>query len=163
MIIVDIATISAILLGTAAVIGICLTIVQLRQLVAQRKTDMLVRLSPWFDIGFSEWQEISNAVVSCEFKDYGDFVEKYGPVTIDKPLQKAIATVSNYYEGIGILLKRGLVDKELIHDLYGGLIVVSWEKISPIVVEIRKRSPDAWVHFELLYRSMKGMDDKKEP
>jgi len=45
-----------------------------------------------------------------------------------------------------------------IRDLYGNLIVASWEKIPPLVVEIRKRSPSSWDNFEYLYRSMKEID-----
>lgn len=160
---VDLATLSAIMIGSAAVIGLFLTMIQLRQLTAQRRTDMLVRLSPYFSIGFSEWQTMSNVVLSSEFKDYDEFVSKYGPMVIDKPLQTALATVSNYYEGIGILLKRGLVEKELIHDLYGGTVISTWEKLIPLTVELRKRSPGSWENFEKLYLAMKEIDSWQGP
>ena len=153
----DLATISAIILGSAAIIGLFLTAIQLRQLIAQRKTDMLIRLSPWFSIGFGGRQTMSNAILSSEFRDYDDFVTTYGPPTIDKPLQTALATVSNYYEGIGILLRRKLVDEDLIHNLYGGLIVTTWEKMLPVVNEVRKRSLSSWVNFEYLYKVMKDL------
>lgn len=159
----DLATLSAIVLGSAAVVGLYLTTIQLRQLTAQRRTDMLIRLSPYFSIGFSEWQTMSNTVLSSEFKDYDEFVTKYGPMVIDKPLQTALATVSNYYEGIGILLKRGLVEEELIHDLYGGMIISTWEKLVPLAIELRKRSPGSWENFEKLYLAMKRIDSRRAP
>ncbi|KAF5035833.1 hypothetical protein DSECCO2_581450 [anaerobic digester metagenome] len=158
----ELATVSAIILGSAAVVGLFLTTIQLRQLAAQRRTDMLIRLSPYFSIGFSEWQTMSSTVLSSEFKDYDEFVNKYGPMVIDKPLQTAIATVSNYYEGIGILLKRGLVEQELIHDLYGGTIISTWEKLYPLAVELRKRSPGSWENFERLYAAMKEIDSRTD-
>lgn len=118
---------------------------------------MLIRLSPWFRIDFQSLQYMSNAILASEFKDYDDFVKRYGELNIDQPLQNALATISNYYEGMGILLKRKLVDKELIYDLYGGMIISIWEKIMPIAVEVKKKSPSSWVNFEYLYLEMMGV------
>ncbi|MHC1679813.1 MAG: DUF4760 domain-containing protein [Methanomassiliicoccales archaeon] len=151
----DLATVSAIALGSAAIIGLFLTVMQLRQLIAQRRTDMLIRLSPWFRIDFQDLQSMSNAILSSEFKDYEDFVKRYGELNIDQPLQNSLATMSNFYEGLGILLKRRLVDEELIRDLYGGMIVATWERMLPLVPEVRKRSPSSWDNFEYLYGEMK--------
>ncbi|OPX65581.1 MAG: hypothetical protein A4E30_00336 [Methanomassiliicoccales archaeon PtaB.Bin215] len=97
---------------------------------------------------------MSNAILSSDFKDYDDFVKRYGELNIDQPLQNSLATISNFYEGMGILLKRKLVDEDLIRDLYGGMIVATWEKILPLVPEVRKRSPSSWVNFESLYEEM---------
>ncbi len=143
------------MLGSAAIVGLFLTVVQLRQLIAQRRTDTLIRLSPWFRINFQDLQSMSNAILSSEFKDYHDFVKRYGELNIDQPLQNSLATISNFYEGMGILLKRKLVDEDLIRDLYGGMIIATWEKILPLVPEVRKRSPSSWVNFERLYEGMR--------
>jgi hypothetical protein len=154
----DLATASAIVLGSAAIIGLFLTVIQLRQLIAQRRTDMLISLSPWFRIDFQDLQSMSNAILAIECDDYDDFVKRYGELNIDNPLQNALATMSNYYEGLGILMKRKLVDKELIRDLYGSMIISTWEKILPIVPEVRKRAPSSWANFEYLYDAMVRAD-----
>jgi hypothetical protein len=150
----DLATASAIVLGSAAIIGLLLTVMQLRQLIAQRRTDMLIRLSPWFRLDHQDLQSMSNAILAMEYDDYEDFVKRYGELNIDHPLQNAIATMSNYYEGMGILTKRKLVDIDLIRDLYGGMIISIWERMLPIVSEVRKRDKSSWANFEYLYDEM---------
>ncbi len=58
-----------------------------------------------------------------------------------------------FFEGIGVLLKRNLLDIEMVDDLLGHSIKLTWEKMGPIEKETRKRwdDPRTFDDFEYLY------------
>jgi hypothetical protein len=51
-----------------------------------------------------------------EWDDYEDFMSKYGPDTNLESWSKLIS-VGQYFEDIGVLVKRGLIDPDLVDDL----------------------------------------------
>jgi hypothetical protein len=69
----------------------------------------------------------------------------------------AFDVVGNYYEGVGLLMKRGLVDSDLVQALLGPKVVCYWEKMLPFIKGLRESSGDnsTWEHFEYLYHEMK--------
>jgi hypothetical protein len=50
--------------------------------------------------------------------------------------------LGNYFEGIGILVSKKLVDADIVYNFWGGIIQSSWEKIKPLLAEMRKDSGD---------------------
>jgi len=90
-----------------------------------------------------------------EFKDWEDSVEKLHP--INNPDERTIwFSVGLFFEGIGVLVKRGLIDISLVDDLLGGMIKPTWEKMGPIEVESRVRlnNPRGFDDFEYLYNEI---------
>ena len=64
-----------------------------------------------------------------------------------------------FYQGIGVLVQRGMIDIELVNDLLGHSVVLTWEKMSPELIESRKSgtgkfSPILWKDFEFLYNEI---------
>ena len=59
-------------------------------------------------------------------------------------------SVAAFFEGIGVLLKRNLIDISLVNELLGGGITMTWETMGPIEKEsrIRFNNPDIWTEFE---------------
>lgn len=92
-----------------------------------------------------------------EIKDYDDFVKKYGPILSDSPAQIALTTVGNFFNEVGILLHRRLMDIGLATDLFTYGAAMIWEKMKPLVEGIRKElnQPEAAKWFEYLYNEMK--------
>ena len=74
-----------------------------------------------------------------EYKDYDDFMAKYGPVENPSFFDMLAAHLS-YYEGIGSLVYKKLIDIELVSDLYSSLVTSAWDKIESFVLEYRKRN-----------------------
>ena len=71
-------------------------------------------------------------------------------------LQADVNTVSSFFEGIGILLHRKLVNIGLVDDLFRESVNLVWNKVKPILYEARKQSNlpyGRW--FENLYNEMK--------
>ena len=58
-----------------------------------------------------------------------------------------------FFEGIGILLQRKLVDTRMIDDLFGGAIARAWEKVKTGVEKARQQlnDPSIYYYFEYLY------------
>ena len=70
----------------------------------------------------------------------------------------------NYFEGIGLLLKRNLMDTSFAWDLFGSSYFLAWEKVKPLVEGVRKQwgTPDVYSFFEYLYNEMKKREQKLE-
>jgi len=70
-----------------------------------------------------------------------------------------------FFEGVGVLLKRNLIDIAMIDDLLGNSIIMTWEKMGPIEVETRERwdAPRTFDDFEYLYKTlMKYIEEHPE-
>ena len=51
--------------------------------------------------------------------------------------------LGNYFEGIGILVYRKLVEPDIVQDFWGGIIPSTWNDLKPLISEMRKESGDA--------------------
>mgnify|MGYP001063069130 FL=1 len=153
----DIQSASAIVAALGVLGGVILTVQELRHLHKQRHTDLLVRLAPWLNIPSSELLQAYVKVINLEFKDYDDFVKKYGQPLAERPEQMAMMTVGNYFEAIGTLLERKLLDVDLAWDYWGETFVTLWqEKYQPYVEGVRKEfnQPEFAYHSEYLFDEM---------
>ncbi len=154
----DIPSISAIVAAVGVLIGVVLAVLELRNLVKQRKSDLLMRLH----LAFST-KETSEAVLkymSVEYKDYDDFVEKYGLPFAEGPVQTVFVMIGNFFEGIGVLLKRKLVDIDLVIELFA--VEMFWLKWKPLVEGTRKKfnNQQLLTWFEYLYDEGKKREQK---
>ena len=111
---------------------------------AQITMSMYQRVS---DPEFGEaWKELE----TWEWKDFNDFQAKYGP---DAIMNSRWNLIDNFFEGVGVMVKRGFVDAAIVDDLMSGYILYWWRKIEPIILEQRKRlsRPTLSEHVEYLY------------
>jgi hypothetical protein len=150
--------ISAILAAAGVLVGVVYYVLDMRNQTRIRKTDMLMRL---FSTGLSE--ELVDAyrtIINLQFKDYDDYVRQYGPLSKDSSVNRAFFKVVPYHEMAGLLLYRKLVDLVTIYDVWGGTnTLMLFEKVKPLIVQIRKNEPGAFVGFEYLCGELK----RKEP
>lgn len=155
--IVDITDISAVVVTAGVVTGIIYYILEIRHQTKIRETDLQIRMNPIFNLTGIDWQKASGKVLSLEYKDYDDFVKKYGLVWTETPTTMAIRTMGNYFEAIGYLLKRKLIDMDYVWDFFGETGIQVWEKINPVLEGHRKQfnMPKAWEPFEYLYNELK--------
>ena len=112
-----------------------------------RRTDLLLRLYATFDT--LEFQEAFHHLYWAEFRDYDTFVEHVKG-------QRHVGTyVATFYDQVGALLRRKLIDYDLVDDLLGNSAIQLWEKFAPAVREARVRyDPRLYEHFEFLYEEM---------
>ena len=66
-------------------------------------------------------------------------------------------TLNAFFEGVGVLVKKRLIDIELVEDLLSQRILWYWEKTKPIATVIRRElnDPTQLDSVEYLYNQMK--------
>ncbi len=143
----DIPSISAIVAATGVLVGVVLAYLEVRSLVEARRTDLVISL--YRDFGSKDYQEAWQKVISSEYKDYNDYVAKYG---LDEAYQ-----VVMLFEGIGTLLDMKLIDIALVQHLISGPITSTWEKMESMIKGHRQKanSPQFCEWFECLYNEVK--------
>jgi hypothetical protein len=68
-----------------------------------------------------------------------------------RPLWEHLRAIGNFYEGMGVLVKTGLVDRELVSQIWADQVNTAWEKLGPVAAIARRRTGDAlWENFEYL-------------
>jgi hypothetical protein len=122
---------------------------QIRNQMRLRRADLLLRLyATWDSLDF---QEAFHRLYWGEYSNYDSYLEHVEG-------QRHVGTyVATFYDQIGALLRRELIDYDLVDDLLGNSAIQLWEKIAPIILEARVRSDDQrlYEHFEFLYGEMK--------
>jgi hypothetical protein len=78
-------------------------------------------------------------------------------------LAHMIAMVGTHYDGIGLYARKGLVDLDMVKELLAGDVIMMWEKLRPLMMEVRKSSPFTVESFEWLYDRLKLMQVKPSP
>ncbi len=90
-----------------------------------------------------------------EWTSAEDFLRKYGPENNPEAFASRIA-VGSYFDGIGVLVKRGHVDISMVNDLIGNSIIWVWEKFGPMFIETRARNSNPYIltDFEYIYNEI---------
>ena len=128
----DVPAISAIVTAASVIAGVLFAVIQFRNLVQTRQTDLIMRL-------FSDFRTQLNAkwlkLMSAQFKGYEDFSEKYS--------MSELVEVGMFYEGLGVLASRKL----------------TWEKFKPGIEGFRKQfgAPYFGWHTEYLYDQLREL------
>ena len=155
---VDIYEISAVLAAVGVLIGVIYYILDIRHQRQVRKTDLVISLS---DFGTRrDFLEACADVFDADFKDYGDFVKKYGPLFSKKPIPMSFFIVSNFMERVGVLLSNRLLDISLVSQLM--TVTEFWEKMKPVIEGVRQEenNQNYYAYFEYLYNEMKKREQK---
>jgi hypothetical protein len=127
-------------------------ILQLRHQTEMRKTDLVMRLYSAF--GSPEFVEAWEIIRKRDLTDLETYEKEYG--------LSAYMQVSTLFEGVGILLSRRLIDKDLADDLFSVPVRLAWERMKTLIQEDRKQTnePRTWEWFEHLYNEMKKREQQ---
>jgi len=155
---VDIQTVSIAIASAGVFAAAIYYILQLRHQSKMRETDLVVRLYSAFS--GKELQEAYFEVrFGMEFVDYDDFMKKYRmPAKSVLPVYQ----VGKFFDGVGVLLRRKLVDIGLVDELFHAEVTLLWEKIKPLAEGRRKElnQPTIYKHFEYLYNELKKREQR---
>jgi hypothetical protein len=124
----DVPSISAIVAAAGVLIGVVYYILDMEHQTQLRQTDLIMRL--YSTRTSKEFQESWKRAMSTEPKDYRNY-EKWHEWS-------DFIVVAGFFEGIGILLHRKLVDIALVGDLFSCSIKTIWEKTKEVVEGVRK-------------------------
>jgi hypothetical protein len=70
-----------------------------------------------------------------------------------------------FFEGIGVLAKRKLINMDLVDDLFSAPISQTWERMGPIVKGMREQMerPSLGEWFEYVYNKMNKREQNLQP
>lgn len=149
---VDISEMSTIVAAVGVLIGVVLTVVELRNLVKQRKTDLVTNLySIYSSEGFQkEW----HTFMTEELGSLNTYQDKFG---VEFPPSAV------FFNEIGILLEKGLIDVNLVNSLFGGVIPRYWKKFKPFLETCRREinQPKLGRGLEYLGNEIQKLQSKK--
>ena len=138
----DIPSITGIVAAIGVIVGVVFTVLELRNLVQTRQTDLIMRLYSTY--GSKEFLEATSRVTDIASGNYEDFVKKYGYADV---LQ-----VGTFFEGLGVLLRRKLIGIQLADDLFSEPVKTTWRFMEHMIETDRKRlnQPRIFEWFEYL-------------
>jgi len=131
-----------------------------RQTLDTRQTNILMNL--YREWGTDEYQSASWTVIELEYEDIRDFEEKYGPPHELTEVTRDIYKLCWFYNGLGVLVHRGLADIEMVNDLFGYIVIWMWEKVEPFIRWEKEHfdQPRSMEWFESLYNQVKSMAEE---
>jgi len=156
---VDIQTVSIAVASASVTLAAIYYVWQFRHQTKIRQMDLFMRL--WTFGSTDEFMGALEKVNGLQFKDYEDYVAKHGSFLSEDPMQRALWRVFSFYELMGTLLYRKLIDIESVYEIAGsGYPKMLYEKLKPIVLGIRRGvEPSFEVGFEYLCNEL----SRKEP
>jgi len=152
-IVLDVTEVSAVVAAAGVLVGVVYYILDMRNQARTRQTDLVMRLYSTY--GSKDFQEAWATVRELDFKDYNDFVKKYG-------WSAAMSEVCLFFEGVGVLLHKKLVDISMLDDLFTGPVKMTWEKMKPMIEGHReqRKYPQFYEWLEYLYNELKKREQK---
>jgi hypothetical protein len=156
--VLDIPSVSSTVAAAGVLVGVVLTVLELRHFSKQRQTELVVELSS--QTRSREYKEASMDALSAEFKDYNDFVKKYGAPFSKNPVPVSFSIICTFYEQLGVLVRNKLIDPHLVSQLFS--VALPWRKLKPIVEGMRKEynEPRLYEWFEYLYNEMQKREQQ---
>jgi len=154
----DIASFSAVVAAISVVVGVIFAIFQMRDAARTRHTGLIVQLNPALKVAMNEMIESINRIWNLKFKDYEEYLENYGDPLADK----ALHTITGYYDGLGFLLHKRLIDIDTIEYILSGSSTGVWGKLKPIIEGMRKHNdlPELSKWFEYLYNELQKREQR---
>lgn len=105
-----------------------------------------------------EFAKIWGEVMDQQYTDFDDYWDKYGGETNREAWNKW-QSVGRLFNGIGVLVKRGMVDIELVEELMAVIIFVSWAQMGPILYGFRDWTKNrARTIYADAYQPMSGFE-----
>jgi len=108
-----------------------------------------------------QFQNQFHLTESATWEDHDDFEQKYSPEN-DPEMLSAFTSVFVFYDSVGILVKKNLIDSDLIDGLMALSLVVTWKRCENILVGDREyfQAP-MWEDFEYIYNEINQRDKYK--
>jgi len=159
-VVVDVQTVSIVIASAGVFAAAIYYIFMLKHQNKMRQTDLVVKLYSAFTS--DDFMVALFKITNLEFKDYRDFVNKYGSILLETPVNVAMFKVACYYDEIGTLLHRGLIDAELVSEFMTLSTISLWNKLKPLIEGYREDVGSKYfVWFEYLYDELKKEREQK--
>jgi hypothetical protein len=100
---------------------------------------------------------------AAEWEDYEDFSIKYSAENNPEVLA-AFTSVWAFFESVGTLVKKGLIDVSFVDGFLAGSIVLAWRWFEPLLIGDRELfGANLWGDFEYIYHEIMKRGDIRIP
>ena len=119
-----------------------------------------------------EFSERAQVIYEQEWTDFDDFNSKYGPEA-NPDAHRDWTSMARFMNGVGVLLRKGLINVDLVEELLSNIVFLTWIKMSPIVYARREKvigvefeghgqskKYSAWSGFEYLYTELRKKEQE---
>ena len=160
---VDISTLSELLVAFSVVFGVISWYLQNREMKEIQQIRLFMQI--WQQYNSVEYAMQRYKVYEMSWENVEDYERKYQYVPAEeKTYMAAEVTIGRTFEGLSLLLQKGLIDTEWLFLLYGGDIIKYWEKFQPLFDEyVALGYAHPWPIVEPLYRKMKNIREQRRP
>ena len=129
---------------------------------AERNKKIQLSISIADRIGSKEFQRDYVTLLYLDWKDIDDFLKKYDSTVNTEASREHFAqrhSVWEAYNNVGYLLRKGLVDEDIVYNAAGWDAVDIWHRYWSIIDYYRRveTGPRWYEHFEFLAKAMWGM------
>jgi len=115
------------------------------------------------DMTSDEFPTKASEILSWTWTDFDDFQRKYGwDVNLENYVKRE--TVWNWFDGMGVLVRRNLIDGDLVYDKLNGPVSTQWQKWGDVILGLREKGvlgADSYAGFEYLAGEMVRIRRKK--
>jgi hypothetical protein len=174
LLLLDVQTISIVIAASGLFVAAVNQILSRRRAEKTEQLTLETRQAQLFMQVYNRWNtpDIQRAYGSFRFlympdvKDYEDYLQKYSIRNGDSNnLEPWVQgnLLSTYFEGLGVLVKKGLIDVDLVEDLFSRRIEWFWETFSPLIPLARNRQNDPKLYdsIEYLYNEIKKRQQQR--
>jgi hypothetical protein len=141
--------------GTFVVIA-ATAVAALVQLRHMRSSNQIVALTECRETleseGFQEAQRFVSYDLPDRLRDPNEVLRIAQPRSQFEGEYRAIDTVANFFENMGVFVKNGIIDQKLACDMWAFVILRNWRALLPIITFVREdlAAPGIWENFEYL-------------
>ena len=171
----NVETATVLVAGVSVVIAAINSIISSRRAEEQRQLTLEAQQQALETRQAQLFMEVYNRWNSRDIvKAYGMTRYEYHYDTFDEYLQKYhisanpeawtdMMTLNTFYEGLGVLVKKGLIDISLVEDLFSQRIIAFWDKGKSMIETVRQftNDPTQYDSIEYLYNVMKRRVQQK--
>lgn len=183
---VDYSTLSIVFTGLSISIAAFYYIITLRNTKKNQELQLETRqaqllMSLYETYRSQEFRNQWTSVLKQEWTDFDDFWDKYGLENNPEEWSNWQALAS-FFHGVGILVKKGLIEIEVLEELLAPTVLMGWVVMGPILKgfegyierdSVRTRFRDieglsvskrfkSWSGFEFLYNELRKREEHPE-
>ena len=165
---VELETILMILQTVSLTVGVLYYIFNLRNqnrnqelALETRQAQLLMQLYA----RFSDREFIENSYIARrnaqDSEDIEDYRRKYS-IEVNPEAHSRFLSTSRFFHSVGLLLKKGLIDVNLVGELMPATVMNTWNDVEHIIKEQRKPEfPWLWEHYEYLVQEIQKYKNSK--
>lgn len=148
--------------SVSVVVAAILAVLQLKQRNDTRQAQLFMELyNEFYNPSFHRrWMELVYVYQQSDLLD-SEGMPTFLTGDLDKYIEAS--ALSSYFEGIGLLVKKGLIDINLVAELMSTPLFFVWEKVADLVMKVRELlgRPQIYEWFEYLYHEIQKIPSRQ--